>query len=162
MGTARYDVHLYPENIFQDHSSCSVQPESTLTISGKTIKSERAWPTTDNGTKRVLGMQNFQYQNWEILRKSGWIGHSTRDHNYVNSELRCHASISRLFWLQRDPLISYRYGKPWDLWVYYIYFEAYLNLTKCNVSSANTWNSISDTPKSALSGNILCNYDNHL
>lgn len=45
--------------------------------------------------------------------------------------------------------------------VNYIHFEAYLN-KKIKVSSANTWNSISDTPKLALSDKILCNYDNHL
>ena len=60
-GTPRYEVHLCPENIFQDHSSPRVQPKCDPTISSEIIKSERGWPTTTVclGLKESLRRKTF-------------------------------------------------------------------------------------------------------
>ena len=60
-GTPRYEVHLCPENIFQDHSSSNVQPKCDPTISSKIINSERGWPSTRVclGLKEFLGCKTF-------------------------------------------------------------------------------------------------------
>lgn len=77
-------------------------------------------------------------------------------HNCVSSREGATLPFPVLLEFQGDALLDY--GEPWCSHVSYIHSEAYLNKKNVKVSSANTWNSISDTPKLALSDNILCNW----
>ena len=85
-GTPRYEVHLCPENIFQDNSSPSVQPKCDPTISSKIIKSDRGWPTTRVclGLKEFLGCKTFTTKIGKLWANQDEL---VRDHESVVIQL---------------------------------------------------------------------------